>query len=46
MKFQKKYHLTGKAYKADQKLADAILKMDELAKIMRQKRMRSWCYFF
>ncbi|WP_299212901.1 ribonuclease R [uncultured Aquimarina sp.] len=31
--------LTGKEYKADQKIADAVLKMDELAKIMRIKRM-------
>ena len=33
--------LIGKAYKTDQKLADAILKMDELAKIMRKKSMSS-----
>ncbi|MDY8135314.1 ribonuclease R [Aquimarina sp. 2201CG5-10] len=32
--------LTGKTYKADQKIADAILKLDELAKIMRTQRMR------
>ena len=38
--------LTGKAYKTDQKLADAILKMDELAKIMRGKRMRSGAISF
>lgn len=31
--------LTGKEYKADQKIADAVLKLDELAKIMRAKRM-------
>jgi len=31
--------LTGKQYTADQKIADAVLKMDELAKIMRVKRM-------
>ncbi|WP_299435835.1 ribonuclease R [uncultured Aquimarina sp.] len=31
--------LTGKEYKTDQKIADAVLKMDELAKIMRVKRM-------
>ncbi|GAA0714114.1 ribonuclease R [Aquimarina litoralis] len=31
--------LTGKAYSADQKIADAILKLDELAKIMRTQRM-------
>ncbi|WP_406685295.1 ribonuclease R [Seonamhaeicola sp. MEBiC1930] len=38
--------LTGKAYKTDQKLADAILKMDELAKIMRKKRMSSGAISF
>lgn len=38
--------LTGKAYKTDQKLADAILKMDELAKIMRGKRMISGALSF
>ena len=32
--------LTGKAYTADQKVAEAILKMDELAKKMRSGRMR------
>ena len=31
--------LTGKAYKTDQAIADAILKLDELAKKMRSKRM-------
>ncbi|MCF1190365.1 ribonuclease R [Mangrovimonas sp. AS39] len=31
--------LTGKAYTADQSIADAILKLDDLAKIMRSKRM-------
>ena len=31
--------LTGKAYSADQKIADAVLKLDELAKIMRTQRM-------
>ncbi len=31
--------LTGEAYKADQAIADAVLKLDELAKIMRNKRM-------
>lgn len=38
--------LTGKTYKTDQKLADAILKMDELAKIMRGRRMRSGAISF
>ncbi|MDO5978876.1 ribonuclease R [Flavivirga spongiicola] len=42
----KEVSLTGKAYKTDQKLADAILKMDELAKIMRQKRMGSGAISF
>ncbi len=31
--------LTGEAYTADQKIADAVLKLDDLAKIMRVKRM-------
>lgn len=31
--------LTGKEYKADPKVAEATLKLDELAKIMRAKRM-------
>ena len=38
--------LTGKAYKADQAIAEAVLKMDELAKIMRRKRMRSGAISF
>lgn len=38
--------LTGKPYKTDQKLADAILKMDQLAKIMRGKRMQSGALSF
>ncbi|MEC3906245.1 ribonuclease R [Tamlana sp. 2201CG12-4] len=42
----KEVSLTGKSYKTDQKLADAILKMDELAKIMRKKRMSSGAISF
>ena len=38
--------LTGKAYQTDQKIADAILKMDELAKIMRRKRMKDGAISF
>ena len=38
--------LTGTTYKTDQKIADAILKMDALAKIMRRKRMRSGAISF
>ena len=38
--------LTGKAYKTDQAIADAILKFDELAKIMRRKRMSSGAISF
>ncbi|GAA4234098.1 ribonuclease R [Postechiella marina] len=38
--------LTGKAYKTDQQLADAILKMDQLAKIMRGRRMQSGALSF
>jgi len=32
--------LTGKSYTADDKIKEAILKLDELAKIMRSKRMK------
>ena len=42
----KEVSLTGKAYKADQAVADAVLKMDELAKIMRRKRMSSGAISF
>jgi ribonuclease R/exosome complex exonuclease DIS3/RRP44 len=38
--------ITGDAYKADQAIADAILKMDELAKIMRRKRMSTGAISF
>jgi ribonuclease R/exosome complex exonuclease DIS3/RRP44 len=38
--------LTGKTYKTNQNIADAILKMDELAKIMRRKRMSSGAISF
>ncbi|PQV49591.1 RNAse R [Jejuia pallidilutea] len=38
--------LTGKTYETNQKLADAILKMDELAKIMKHKRMRNGAISF
>ncbi len=38
--------LTGKTYQADQKIADAVLKLDELAKIMRTKRMRQGAISF
>ncbi|WP_044401163.1 ribonuclease R [Lacinutrix sp. Hel_I_90] len=38
--------LTGKAYKTDQAIADAVLKMDDLAKIMRGKRMREGAISF
>ena len=38
--------LTGKTYQTDQKLADAILKMDDLAKIMRGQRMRDGAISF
>ncbi len=38
--------LTGKAYTADQKVAEAILKMDELAKKMRSGRMRDGAISF
>ncbi len=38
--------LTGKVYNTNQKIADAILKMDELAKKMRSKRMSSGAISF
>lgn len=38
--------LTRETYQTDQKIADAILKMDELAKIMRGKRMSSGAISF
>ncbi len=38
--------LIGKEYKTDQAIADATLKMDELAKIMRRKRMSSGAISF
>ncbi|MBP1838664.1 ribonuclease R [Formosa algae] len=38
--------LTGESYLADQAVADAVLKMDELAKIMRAKRMSSGAISF
>ena len=42
----KEVSLTGKAYKTDQAIADAILKMDYLAKIMRKKRMQQGAISF
>ena len=42
----KEISITGKAYKTDQSIVDAILKMDELAKIMRNKRMSSGAISF
>ena len=42
----KEISLTGTAYKTDQGIADAILKMDELAKNMRQKRMSTGAISF
>jgi ribonuclease R len=38
--------LTGNSYKTDQSIADAILKMDELAKKMRSRRMREGAISF
>ena len=42
----KEVSLTGKAYKADQAVADATLKLDELAKIMRRQRMNEGAISF
>jgi len=38
--------LTGVAYTVDQNIANAILKLDELAKIMRSRRMKSGALAF
>ncbi|GAA4802131.1 ribonuclease R [Litoribaculum gwangyangense] len=38
--------LTGKAYKTDEAIANAILKMDTLAKIMRRQRMKNGAISF
>jgi ribonuclease R len=40
------FSLTGEAYNTSQDIADAVLKMDELAKIMRAKRMSSGAISF
>ncbi|MDD7885944.1 ribonuclease R family protein [Flavivirga sp. 57AJ16] len=42
----KEVSLTGKTYQTPKEIAFAILKMDKLAKIMRQKRMRSGAISF
>ena len=42
----KEVSLTGKTYKTDQAIADATLKLDELAKIMRKKRMKNGAISF
>ena len=42
----KEVSLTGKVYKTSQEIAQATLKLDELAKIMRRKRMRSGAISF
>lgn len=42
----KEVSLTGKAYETDQSIADAVIKLDQLAKIMRRKRMGSGAISF
>ena len=42
----KEISITGEAYNTDQAIADAVLKLDELAKIMRRKRMSSGAISF
>jgi VacB/RNase II family 3'-5' exoribonuclease len=42
----KEISLTGKEYHTNQNIADAVLKLDELAKIMRRKRMSSGAISF
>lgn len=39
-KISKDISLTNKAYEADKRIADAILKLNDLAKILRRKRMQ------
>lgn len=38
--------LTGKTYQTDQKIADAVLKMNDLAKIMRRQRIKDGAISF
>ena len=42
----KEVSLTGKAYNTDQAIADATLKLNELAKIMRRQRMKEGAISF
>ena len=42
----KEVSLTGKAYKTDQVIADATLKLNELAKVMRKRRMNAGAISF
>lgn len=42
----KEISLTGKAYKTDTAIAEAIIKLDELAKIMRRNRMKNGAISF
>lgn len=42
----KEISLTGESYKVDQTISDAVLKLDELAKILRRKRMQSGAISF
>ncbi|RKE98787.1 ribonuclease R [Ichthyenterobacterium magnum] len=42
----KEVSLTGKTYNTDQAIADAVLKLDELAKIMRRQRMKEGAISF
>jgi ribonuclease R/exosome complex exonuclease DIS3/RRP44 len=42
----KEVSLTGKTYQASNEITEAVLKMDELAKIMRRKRMSSGAISF
>ena len=45
-KISEKNSLSGKAYQTSKPLADAILKLDDLAKIMRKKRMQAGAISF
>ena len=38
--------ITGEAYDVKEEICDAILKLNELAKILRENRMKEWCHIF
>ena len=46
MSIPEEVSLTGKAYKTNQPIADAVIKLNQLAKIMRKKRMQNGAISF